>query len=183
MLQVFENSRFQKPVHACNHPIAKSTADHAITKLRDCIIKLAVDHGPAKGFKERVSNLGRPTVEQSNFCCLQSPPHSLSMHPVLSSLSFLLSHSRTSATFLPRLARKQISVIAVYLLTQQDAPIRLLLGSPSQTVSRDWKMQSDSSVAKDLYPSIFSQPPLILNRVCGPGCVQDTLTLFNRTWG
>lgn len=65
MLQVFENSRFQKPVHACDHPIAKSRADHAITKLRDCIIKLAVDHGPAKGFKERVSNLGRPTVEQS----------------------------------------------------------------------------------------------------------------------
>lgn len=72
-----------------------------------------------------------------SFCCLQAPPHSLSMYPVLSSLSFLLSHSRASATFLSRLVRKQISVIAVYLLTQQDAPIRLLSGSPSQTMPRD----------------------------------------------
>lgn len=165
----------QSPSMQRDHPTAESV-DHTAAKQTDFLIKSAPSQnamGLPKDLRTWDVPPGSSLIPFSSLC---SPPHSPSLSPVLSSLSFLLSHSGTSASFLSRPARKQISAVAVYLLTQQGAPIRGLFGgSPSPTIPRHRKMQSASSVAIDLYTSIFCSSGL-RSRVCSGHYTHDSIT-------
>lgn len=95
-------------------------------------------------------DLRRRSFQPRTSCCEAASLLSVVCHllripsrclPVLSSLSLLLSHSRTTASFLSRPACKQISAVAVYLLTRQDAPHQVALRlSQSSHGCRGWKM-------------------------------------------